>query len=402
MKRIVAYMPFLVLGFSLYGQKPADSYLLGSSKLLLNEPDSTVNYLSHAISADPSAVEYYLKRGEAYYMLKKFDGALGDFAKANQIKSNIANLWLAKTYARLDDKKEAIDYLKRHLESEYRQPEKAIQQDKAFDNLQFSDEWFMLWQGNWYTPEENLEKEVGYLAKKGAFIDALALVDNSLRDPSCSKPGLLYSYRADIEIQQGNFKAAAMDFTNAIEKSRTDGKLYKKRGMAYLNAGKYKEAVDDFSKTLRYDPAEFGVYILRAKAYNALDDFSAAEKDMKTYLDYFPRDMDAIALAGEFCYNNHNYIGALKYFNKNLSLDGSRPEYFKARGKTYYQIGMYKYAIDDLSMALDLYPNDGETYYFKGLSRFYSGNRSGACDDWKIAVKLGNLPAIERLIENCQ
>ena len=45
---------------------------------------------------------------------------------------------------------------------------------------------------------------------------------------------------------------------------------------------------------------------------------------------------------------------------------------------------------------------DGETYYFKGLARFYSGDKSGACDDWKESALLGETKAMEQLIKNCQ
>ena len=400
MKNSLLYIGLIFIAFDLSGQKYVNLYLKGTAELSFNRYDSAIIYLTGAIKSDPLKVNFYLKRGEAYYKSEKYTEAINDFSYANQLKDNIADLWLAKTYARMGNTVESVSMLKKHLNSEYREPEKTIKSDEAFDEVQYSDEWFLLWQQEWYTEEEKLSKDIDYLQRKKEYLEALNLIDSKLANSSKSE--ILFTYRAKISVLQGNYKAAAMDLTNAIEKNKDNPNYYKERGIAYMNTGKFKEAVGDFSKALKLEPSDFNTYILRGKAYNEAKDFSSAEKDISTYLDYFPEDQSAINLAGELCYSNQNYIGALKYFNKNLRLDGTRADYFKARGKTYLRIKMNKYAFDDLSMALDLNPDDGETWYYKGLVRFQSGDKQGACDDWNKALKKGYTNAVEEIIKNCQ
>ena len=401
--KVKKYSIFIILSFlflDILAQRPKDLYLMGVAKIISDQPDSALQYLSAAITREPDNYQYYLRRGEVSFKTGEFKAAIKDFEAVNYMESELSDLWIAKCYASLNNDSLAIFYLKKHLQSAYRMPEKSIKTDKAFNQLQLTDGWFQLWQEEWYTPEEKLEDDINYLVKNDKYLDALQLIDEKI--PASENPKPLYRYRAQIESQQGNFKASAMDWTRVINEDRDNLNAYKSRGVAYLKAEKFKEALDDFSKTLRLDPADFESYILRAKASRKLKDYSSAVKDVLSYLQFFPNDEKSLLLCGELYYDNGNYMEALRIFNKNLKMDSSNPEYFKARGKTYYQTKMYKYAIDDLSMSLDLKPDDGEVYLFKGLARYYSGDRAGACADWKIGASYGETRAVEQILKYCQ
>ncbi len=399
-KKTLYLIVLLFISFAVRAQRPKDLYLMGMAKIISGQPDSALQYLNSAIIRESDKYQYCMERGKLLFSTGKYGDAIKDFESVNLIRNDFADLWLAKSYASTNQDSIAIYYLKRHLQSAYRSPEKFIKTDKAFNNLQLSDEWFQLWQQDWYTEEEKLEKDVNYLLKNNNFIDAVTLIDEKI--PESKNPKPLYIFKAQIESQQGNFRASAMDWTEALSLDRDNINALKQRGIAYLNSEKFKEAYDDFSKALRLDPANFELYILRAKASRGKKDLNSAVKDMDLYLDYFPDDKNAILFCGELNYDNGNYVEALKNFNKDLRLDNSNPEYFKARGKAFYQTKMYKYAIDDLSMSLDLKPDDGEVYYFKGMARYNSGDKQGACSDWKISANYGETRAIEQLINYCQ
>ena len=294
----------------------------------------------------------------------------------------------------------SLFYLRNHLSSKYHLREKAIKKDSAFDNLQYSDGWYNLWLEDWYTQEEKIGEEIDYLIKKEMYLDAIALLDEKI---SVSEdPHKLYAYRAELNTKLDNFKGAVTDWENAIELERRIPDYYIKRGKAYAEFGKFKSTIEDFSRVLRQDPARFSLYLNRANAYAELKEFDLAIRDITTYLKYFENDQQAISLCGNLLYQNENYIEALKYFNMNLKMDKSKAKYYKDRGKTYLKTRTYKFAINDLSMALDLSPYDGETYLFKGIARFESGDRKGACSDWSKARNYGELKAIEYILEYCE
>jgi len=62
---------------------------------------------------------------------------------------------------------------------------------------------------------------------------------------------------------------------------------------------------------------------------------------------------------------------------------------------------MYEYAYKDFSMALDLNPQNGETWYLKGLARQHTADAEGACNDFEKAFKRGYKEALRELQENC-
>ncbi len=400
MNRLINILLFLVAVHVLSAQDADELYCRGVASLQSGYHEQAINYLTSAIKLEPNNPLLYIKRGEAYYRSGLLDDALNDFRETHKLDENAAGLWLSRTYAMFGNEEESLYYLRNHLSSKYHLKEKIIKRDSAFDNLQYSDGWYNLWQEDWYTQEEKIEEEIDYMMKKEMYLEAIAMLDEKIS--ASDDPHMLYAYRAEINTKLGNFKGAVTDWDNAIALERRIPEYYIKRGKAYAELGKFKSAVEDFSRVLRQDPASFSLYLNRAKAYAELKEFDQAIRDVTTYLKYFENDQQAISLCGNLHYLNEDYIEALKYFNRNLKLDKSKAEYYKDRGKTYLKTRTYKYAINDLSMALDLSPHDGETYLFKGIARFESGDREGACSDWNKARNYGEMKSVEYLLKYCE
>ncbi|UCH13376.1 MAG: tetratricopeptide repeat protein [Bacteroidales bacterium] len=400
MGKLIYILLFLIGVPGLNAQNPDELYCNGVASLQSENYVESINYLTSAIQYEPNNALLYLKRGEAHYKSGTYDDALTDFREASQLDENSADFWISKTYAMLGNQEQSLIYLKKHLSSGYHLKEKTIKKDDAFNDLQYSDGWHNLWQEEWYTEEEMTEDEVDYLMKKELYLDAITLLDEKIS--ASENPHKLHACRARVNMKLGNFKGAAADWENAIDIERKIPGYYIERGRAYYEAGKFRNSIDDFTRVLRQDPALFTLYIERANAYARLKEFTPAIRDVVTYLKYFENDQDAIALCGNLHYTNENYIEALKYFNRNLKLDNTKAVHYKDRGKTYLKTGIYKFAINDLSMALDLSPYDGETYLYKGIARFESGDKEGACSDWSKARKYGEMKAVEYLLENCE
>ena len=108
-----------------------------------------------------------------------------------------------------------------------------------------------------------------------------------------------------------------------------------------------------------------------------------------------------VFLGGELAYAQGNYVDALKYFNDLLERDQSKASFFKARGLTYYQTRIYKQAGYDLSMSLDLDPDDPEVNYYKGLTENALGDTYKACYYMQRALRDDYLPAKEYLDKHC-
>lgn len=81
---------------------------------------------------------------------------------------------------------------------------------------------------------------------------------------------------------------------------------------------------------------------------------------------------------------------------------------FKGGYKIYYSSGQRKHnagdfegAIADFTKAIEEKPDYGEAYGFRGLSRLKSGDKAGACADWKKAEDLGYPQATQLIQDYC-
>ena len=66
---------------------------------------------------------------------------------------------------------------------------------------------------------------------------------------------------------------------------------------------------------------------------------------------------------------------------------------FLSRGSAYNKTEQYKLAISDFTKVLQFDPKNQEAYNNRGWAKKFSGNKDGACIDWKRSKKMGNAEA---------
>jgi tetratricopeptide (TPR) repeat protein len=364
-----------------------------------------------AISRNNADERLFLYRGRVLLELKDYDNAIKDFSEANEIIPGVGDIWLAKANALAGNADKALAFLKSHLASEFRLPEDSIKKDRAFESLHSSQGWYAIWDQEWYTDGEKAAKEAAYYVKKNQPDNAISYLDEEITKPQASPN--LFAVRARVYLKQGNYASAIADYTSALDLQKKGGQgqpftglnpeesNYYNRALAFLGAGRFKDALADFNKTMKEVPENFNGYLKRAEAYAGMENYDAARKDVLFYLNYFNNDQKAVFQCGEYYYNGGDYMNALKYFNINLKEDPVNGLYFKARGKTYLKTATYKYAISDLSMSLDLNPDDAETWMYLGLAKIQNGDKTNGCSDLHKAQQLGNTEVLRYIVDNC-
>jgi len=400
MKKLTLFTGFVFWLAGLQAQSLSDNYLKGVVFIEKRMYSEAVESFSRAIYDRSNEADAFLKRGEANYFLNNMENALADFNSANAIRPGTADFFIARIYSATGDYDKALEFLEKHLSSESRLPASIIKKDSAFNDLKFEDSWYLLWQKQWYSAEEIAGEEVTYYLERSQFSAARNYLNSEIsKNPASAE---LYYLRGLVDLTFGNYLTAVTDLTNAVKLGGNIEKYIQNRGHAYLKAGRFREALDDYNFILKTNRTDVKIHLNRAEAYAGMTDFSSAVKDVQTYLKYYENDMDAIYKCGDYCFQQKDYMNALRYFNQNLALNPDNALYLKARGKTYLMTRTYRYAIFDLSMSLDLDPNDAETWFYIGLSRLESGDRFTACSDFEKAVRLGDTKAITYIIDNCR
>ena len=59
-------------------------------------------------------------------------------------------------------------------------------------------------------------------------------------------------------------------------------------------------------------------------------------------------------------------------------------------------------ALADFNQALKLNPDNGGIHLGRGISKFYLGDKTGACEDWRMASARGATDAAALIAEYCK
>ncbi len=208
------------------------------------------------------------------------------------------------------------------------------------------------------------------------MIKANALADDALAahpdDPE------LHALKSELYWHDNNPQLALNELNLALNSDPGNIAYLKRKAECLIGLSDHTSALGVLNEILDQTPEDFETRYLRAVTALNAGNYSIAIEDIKLYIRYFPVD-EAQFIAGQIYYAAGRYMESLKYYNSLLEKDKSKASYFKARGMAYYQTENYKEAAYDLSMSLDLLPNDAETNYFLGLAEQKLGHEKLAC-----------------------
>lgn len=233
-----------------YPDAPLCNCNLAYGELLNLEFEPSVQHYTKALALDPSYVEAYNGRGQAYFQLKKFPEAFSDFD--NAIKAGIVTpkLFLnrGKCHVILSRPAEAIPDLAKSLELEPRNPE------------------------TWYF-KAVAEGKTGDLA--GALKDYSKAIElNPQYVEALVNRGLMY-------FNEQKYDEAIADYTAALAVRPDIIIARNNRAMAYLSKGMLNEALADVNKSIEAQSNYPKSYETRAKVYTLMGKTAEAAKDLE-------------------------------------------------------------------------------------------------------------------------
>jgi tetratricopeptide (TPR) repeat protein len=368
--------------------------------MIQGSPDSAVVFLKEALLKKPGDAELYFHLGEALFQKQDFPAARDAFYESEKRRKGRGSFYLAKCEVKLNHKQQALKYLRIHLSSRYKRSESEILLDEDLTTLQGYSGWQELWnEKRWYSNPDADFQQAMYYKNQGDFLDAINLL-NQLEKQGYNR-SRVQTEKAIIYQQLGNQKAARSSLKSAVKSDTRNLDAKQLLARIQTSDGDLEEAVEGLNRVIRQDPARFDAYIQRAGAKSLSGDLSGALADMDLYLTYFPEDDSAIYLKGMIQLDHGKYIDAIQSFNKSLSLNNGKSEYFFGRGITYAATGTTRYAQRDMSMALDLDPLNGEIWYEKGKLDEQMGRISDACHSYRKAYQYGVFEAGEHITRKC-
>ena len=391
----------LVFSNDAFGQRlPEANYLSGLAMYEKGLRDSSLLYFKESLEINPDNLDSHFYIGKIYFELNNISEAIKQFQIVEKKQIARSSLMLSKAYARIEDTEKSIEYLDIHLKSRYKLPESTILLDADLQNIENEKLWIEFWKNNnSYSAFDKTLAEANYMIKSKEPIEAINILSEGIKKGYRKSP--LLAKRAEIYFMLDNMELAEEDVNKAISGDKRNSNLYELRARISMEQDKFKSALEDFNLSLKYSPEKFNIYPLRARAAQKSGFMDIAIKDMNFYLSYFPKDDNAWYNFGEIYKMEGLYFDALKCFNTCLGINSTKTEYFAARGETYFHTRTYKYAGNDLSMALDLDPYNAKAYFFKGHTSLKLGDKDHACFCYEKAFEYGMKEAYNEMMKNC-
>jgi tetratricopeptide (TPR) repeat protein len=211
----------------------------------------------------------------------------------------------------------------------------------------------------------------------------------------------IYSHRAGSEAMLGQSEEALRDTDKALELDPKDEEAYNSRGLANRLLGKLDEAATDFTLAIhikndysRPYNNRGTVYLAQGRPERAIEDFSKAIELDSHYADpYSNRGSVKHQLARD--------DEALKDLDEALRINPNFADAYQNRGVVKNVLKLFPEALADFNQALKLNPNNAGIYLGRGISKLYLSDKSGACEDWRIASARGAANAPELIAEYC-
>jgi Tfp pilus assembly protein PilF len=343
--------------------------------------------------------DWFLRKGIAEFRMKDFEPAAADFKRASTGNLADAYLWDARLQVTQGNAEEALQFIESYLKHADKPDLQSVQKDSFFISLHNTPGWFSLWQNDWQTDEQKVEDDASFYVKKNDFARAHSVIETGLSKGL--KESTLHALNSRVYEDEGNNQLALNEINSALAIEPDNLVFMKKKAELLLKLSKYSDALNILNNILNHTPEDFDVRFCRCQAALMSDNLGLAKSDITIYLKYLKTD-EAQFMASRVFFRAGSYFDALRYINPLLEKDQSNAAYFKLRGMIYYNSRTFNQAAYDLSMSLDLVPEDAEANYYLGLSQQELGNNKMACYYMQRAKHYGELRSVTFLRDNCE
>ena len=167
------------------------------------------------------------------------------------------------------------------------------------------------------------------------------------------------------KVLKKDYKAAIVEFNEAIRRDSVFLQAYENRGVAKYNLNEFTGAIDDYDKALEINPDDYNTFGRRGYARFNLNDFTGAVADFTEALKGDQNDAGFYNIRGQAKYKLSDFYGAINDFNKVI----------KSWTCTKYQ--------------------KSKAYYWRGLVKIDMGQKEDGCTDLRKAARSGYEMAVE-------
>jgi tetratricopeptide (TPR) repeat protein len=197
-----------------------------------------------------------------------------------------------------------------------------------------------------------------------------------------------YINRGSARDDLGNKKEAIADYNRAISINPKLADAYNNRGNIKFDLGNKKEAIADYNRAVLIDSKYAQAYYNRGSARDDLGNKKEAIADYNRAISIDPKYAEAYINRGNVKSDLGNKKEAIADYDRAISINPKFAEAYLNRGGTKSDLGNKKEAIADYNRAISINPKFAEAYLNRGLVKSDLENKKEAIIDMSIAAEL--------------
>ena len=173
-------------------------------------------------------------------------------------------------------------------------------------------------------------------------------------------------------------------------------------GDEYFETGKYEKAIEAYNEYLELKPRHVKTIYNRGRCYQELGEQDKALEDFNTVIELDGNNENALLSLGQVFYGKDDFKSTIFYAQKVLEKNPDNAMAFYLIGRANHRQGMTRDAMNNYNTAINLTPNFGEAYLYRGALKLLLKQKKAACIDLNKAVELKAEGADEALRKNCR
>ncbi len=395
MKQIVNIIIVLFLSLGALAQDiDRNAYFKALNFVQTQKTDSAIFILN----TRPDCYECQKLLSQIYYENEDFLKSIKILKSIESLQPSETNFELARIFAKMGFSEESVAYLEKHFEYKNPKSYSEILAYAEFEEINTSTNWREFWSIDRYSKNALKLEEAIYLSSQKKINEALQILLNL----KYSAAREMINYRlALVYYEIANYSEALKYIQTAMEQKPKYIDAINLKLKIELVTNKNDAALLTNSKLLEIDIFTPQHLVMQANLLLKNNNIEQARDYVNEFLKYFPTNEEATHLKTIILTKDQDFRQALIKLNILIDKNPSEKDYFVQRGDIYYKLESWRFAANDYSMALDIYPKQPEVWYHYGVCQFNLNDKEKACHAWQKAANMKSRAAVKMLYNEC-
>ena len=366
------------------------------NKLLPQQPQAALNFFTKAIDLKPKSAKAWMGRGDALYSLELYAQALEAYSEAARLEPTNWKNWQQQGNALyyLEQYREAIAMYNRALELHKEDGEIYNYRGKALYELQDYESALIMQEEALAIDRFNAEflsDRAKNLIALDKYFDALTVLNRvQVSEPYNMK--LWQDKALVLEALNRPQEAARVNreiinnYDRALQKQPRNADLWLSQGDFWVVRQMYDRAIESYEQAINLKPNFYRAWLAKAKALSNIGQNQDALDALDKALEIRPKSYKALQAKGSVY--QRDLESAIASYDRGIAINSEYAPLWRDRGLALNQQGNYSQAIESLTKASQLAPQDAQTWVGLATALDAIGKDSQALSALDRALKL--------------